>query len=828
LDIVTNVGVLLGNGDGTFQPAIPLATGGTSVTLGQLRPGGPLDVITTTPDSEGSGTVNVLLGNGDGTFRPPVRYDLDAGESPVALAVSDFAGRGIPDLVTANVGDQFHPDTFSVLAGNGDGTFQTAVTHTLPRTGRPPSSLAVGDFTGNGHLSIALGTSPGGPTVVLGNGDGTFQDPVFVPVDPNLRFTSVLARDLAGTGRLDLVMAFNDLPDGFNGVSVLRGNGDGTFWPATNYSLGNQVPRAVVAGRFRPGGPIDLVTVNNGSNSVSVLPGVGDGTFGPPAQYKAGSSVPWAVAAADFAGRGTDDLVATMPNLFSGASTVNVLLNGGDGTFPPLDPIHFGQGNISVATGDFRGIGVQDLVTTNQFSDTVNVFLGNGDGTFAPPHSFPAASSPIGIVMGDFNGDGRLDLVVIAPSGGTTLQLLLGNGDGTFQAPRSIPAGGIAGSIAAGHFHDPSILDLVTADFRHNQVNVLLGNGDGSFQAPVSYAVGNDPLSVAVGDFRANGITDLVVANPQDNTVGVLLGNGDGTFGSAVNYSISDDPHVANFPRFVTVGNLRSNGPLDIVTTNVGSSNVTVLLGNGDGTFGAPVHLDGGGGADGAAIGVFNGDGIPDLVVINNATGTVSLLPGNGDGTFRPRVQFAVGARPRALAVGDFNGDNLPDVAVLNDPPPNSNDASISMLLNDGRPSDARAGRGAFSNGSIPFASKYSSSRGRIDPGVFSLLPSSATIQGGSGDNILIGGTTQRDTDPIALTAIMAEWTRPDATYGERVDHLLNGGGMNGAYLRNASTVTGNGAGNTLLGGSGLNLYFGNLDLDQTDWDPQTETFVSV
>src|SRR5262249_15293069 len=91
---------------------------------------------------------------------------------------------------------------------------------------------------------------------------------------------------------------------------------------------------------------------------------------------------------------------------------------------------------------------------------------------------------------------------------------------------------------------------------------------------------------------------------------------------------------------------------------------------------------------DGAvAIAAFNGDGIPDVLVTNHATGTVSLLPGNGDGTFRPRVRFAVGAAPIALAVGDFNGDNLPDVAVLNDVPFMSNDATIPVLLSDGRPS---------------------------------------------------------------------------------------------------------------------------------------------
>jgi hypothetical protein len=703
LDIVTanvrgpSVSVLLGNGDRTFQPAVDFATGGPDtqfVTLGQLRPGGPLDVITTNPDVQSdNGTVSVLLGNGDGTFRPAVRYSVGPLEHPIAVAVGDFTGRGIPDLVTVNPESAFSSGSFSVLAGNGDGTFQTAVTHTLPICCSPSSlaaSVAAGDFTGNGHLSIAMATF-GGVMVVLGNGDGTFQFPVLYPADLDSDVSSVLARDLTGAGRLDLVTT-NIATDT---VSVLRGRGDGTFGPATNYPVGGSSPQTVAAGRLRPGGPLDLVTANRFGDSVSVLPGAGDGTFGPPSQYAPGRSAPWAVAAADFAGRGTDDLVATNPNReFVGVDegTVSVVFNQGNGTFPPLDTIHFGQGNISLATGDFRGIGVQDLVTTNQFGGTVNVFLGNGNGTFGAAHAFPAGPSPIGVVVGDFNGDGRLDLVVIAPSGGATLQLLLGNGDGTFQAPRSIPAGGVTLSIAAGHFHNPNILDLVMVDFQHNRANVLLGNGDGTFQAPVSYPVGADPLSVAVGDLRGNGITDLVVGNAQDHTVSVLLGNGDGTFRPAVNYP------VGNFVRFVTVGSLRRNGPLDIVTVGLGSFNLAVLLGNGDGTFGVPIPVVGVSGNTDAAIADFDGDGTPDLLVTNNATLTVSLLPGNGDGTFRPRVRFAVGAAPLALAVGDFNGDNLPDVAVLNDRT-RTRGASISVLLNDGQWPGGGAGGSAPARG---------------------------------------------------------------------------------------------------------------------------------
>jgi hypothetical protein len=677
LDIVTantsapsSVSVLLGNGDGTFRPAVDFATGGIGtqfVALGQLGRGGTLDIITANP---GSGTVSVLLGNGDGTFKPAVQYGVGLHERPIAVAVGDFTGDGIPDLVTVNVPqakDEGH-NSFSLLVGKPNGTFQTAVTTLLPNG---PSSLAAGDFTGNGILSIAVGTR-GGVLVLLGNGNGTFQAPVFYAASPTSVVSSIAVSDLAGTGRLDLATA----NPGTDTVSVLLGNGNGTFAAATNYTVGGQGPLAVAAGRFRPGGPLDLVTDDVDSNSMSVLPGVGNGTFGTAAQYFA-ADVPFAVATGDFAGRGIDDIVVT--NNSQGSSlmgAVSVLLNRGNGTFAPL-PIQFNQPLVEgVATGDLRGNGVQDLVTANEAAGSVSVYLGNGDGTFGAPNTFQAGPGPLEVVVGDFNGDGHLDLVVTEASGSTFVDLLLGNGDGTFQAPIQIPVGAEALSIAVGHFHSPNILDLVTTDFQNNQVNVMLNNGRGNFRAPVSYAVGMDPLSVAVGSLRGNGITDLVVANADDNTVSVLLGNGDGTFQPAVNFSISNDPQVANFPRFVTVASLRSNGPLDIVTTNFGSSNVTVLLGKGDGTFGAPIHLNAGVGNDAAAIADFDNDGTPDILVTNFETDTVTLLPGNGHGTFRAPVQLATGTSPFAMAVGHFDGHNLPEVAVLGT-------STISVLLND-------------------------------------------------------------------------------------------------------------------------------------------------
>ena len=124
------------------------------------------------------------------------------------------------------------------------------------------------------------------------------------------------------------------------------------------------------------------------------------------------------------------------------------------------------------------------------------------------------------------------------------------------------------------------------------------------------------------------------------------------------------------------------------MTTTFGTSNVTVLLGKGDGTFGAPIHLDAGVGNDAAAIADFDNDGTPDILVTNSATDTVTLLPGNGDGTFRAPVQFGVGTSPFAMAVGQFDAHKLPEVAVLGT-------STISVLLND---SSAPAGA-AFANG---------------------------------------------------------------------------------------------------------------------------------
>jgi hypothetical protein len=560
------------------------------------------------------------------------------------VAVGDFNGDDIPDLAVADTGDSFGNGAgVSVLLGNGDGSFQPAVTFAA---GSEPSSVAVGDFNGDSipDLAVANYAGRGTVSVLLGNGDGTFQTAVSYAAGTNP--DSVAVADVNGDGIPDLAVADHGDPSGNGvGVSVLLGKGDGSFAAARTFDAGYRLE---------------------------------------------------SVAVGDFNGDGTPDLAVA-----DGFGQMSVLLGNGDGSFQNAPTYAAGTGPESVAVGDFNGDGIPDLAVADNGIDpngTVSVLLGNGDGTFQTAVSYAAGTEPRSVVVGDFNGDGIPDLAVVDagdPQGnGAGVSVLLGNGDGTFQAPLNFSAGNLPLSVAVGDFNGDGIQDLAVANggFSGTTVSVLLGNGDGTFQTAVSYAAGVGPASVAVGDFNRDGILDLAVANDEGNDVSVLLGNGDGTFQPAVNYA------AGHSPTSVAVADLTGNGILDLVVADYGTNSgaVSVLLGNGDGSFQPAVNYAAGVGPASVAVGDFNRDGIPDLAVANSEGNDVSVLLGNGDGSFQTSpVGYIAGSVPFSVAIGDFNGDGSPDLAVANY---DSND--VSILLNDGNwggpsraPSPDRPGR---------------------------------------------------------------------------------------------------------------------------------------
>ena len=324
-------------------------------------------------------------------------------------------------------------------------------------------------------------------------------------------------------------------------------------------------------------------------------------------------------------------------------------------TILPSDVAKAGTASVTVVN-PAPGGGTSNVVFFEVTTATSSIAL-------SAPRGFDAGSGPQSVAVGDFNGDGKPDLAVVN-SYSNNVSILLGNGDGTFQIHVDYPTGAQPGSVAIGDFNGDGKLDLAVVNSYSNNVSVLLGNGNGTFQPAVSYGTGSGtgPAFVAVGDFNRDGKLDLAVANSNSSNVSVLLGNGDGTFQTAVNYD------VGGAPTSIAVGDFNHDGKLDLavaVPVPGPSTYVSVLLGNGDGTFQTAVNYNAPYAPDAVAVGEFNGDGNLDLVV-GNRSSNISVFLGNGDGTFRTAVNYSAGYNPSSVAVGDFNNDGTLDLAVAN------------------------------------------------------------------------------------------------------------------------------------------------------------------
>jgi hypothetical protein len=298
--------ILIGNGDGTFQTAVPyaLTSAASSVVVGDFNGDGKLDLAVANWQTN---DVSIFIGVGDGTFLPQVKYAV--GAEPTSIAVGDFNRDGIIDLaVTNQVGN-----TVSVLIGQGDGTFQPQVTYA---TGAAPNSITTGDFNEDGKLDLVV-ANHGGSTIsiLIGNGDGTFQ--AQAPYTVGTAPSAVTTGDLNNDGHLDLVVANS----GSSNASVLIGNGDGTFRTSVAYAAGS-VPMAVALGDFNNDGNLDVLIGNGGSDTVTLLLGTGSGTLGAQSTVASGYSY-YGLTVGDFNGDGILDFAG---NQNGGTSTELVYL----------------------------------------------------------------------------------------------------------------------------------------------------------------------------------------------------------------------------------------------------------------------------------------------------------------------------------------------------------------------------------------------------------------------------------------------------------------------------------------------------------------------
>jgi hypothetical protein len=272
-------------------------------------------------------------------------------------------------------------------------------------------------------------------------------------------------------------------------------------------------------------------------------------------------------------------------------------------------------------------------------------------GSLGKARNFAVGTLPTSVAIGDLNGDGKRDLAV-TNSGSDNVSVLLAKGAGSFGKARNFAARAAPRSVAIGDLNRDGSPDLAVANTGSNSVSVLLGNGDGSFGVATNFAVGRYPASVAIGDLNRDGNLDLAVANAgsykqQPSTVSILLGNGAGNFGVAKNFA-------AGFtPTSIAIGDLNRDGKLDLAVGNetVGSgfAHVSILIGNGGGTFAAPRHLRVGSGPSQAlsvAIGNLNAGSYPDIAVAKGGA-----VPNHGSNVVS--VLLNGGPSPRTLTLSD-------------------------------------------------------------------------------------------------------------------------------------------------------------------------------
>jgi PKD repeat protein len=582
-----------------------------------------------------------------------------AGGLVTGFVAADFNGDGKTDLaVWRRVAPTSGDEALYVLLGNGDGSFQDGqpLTSPAPGPGLGQVPIVAADFNGDGRTDLAAAE-----TVFLSNGDGTFQAGIPFDAGP-FAGVSFATADLDGDARLDLI-ALNGASQPGTGTSaqVLLGNGDGSFAPRVDYGFApgfaGSTLDLVVADDFTSDGKTDLVINLFFGGHILLFRNNGDGTFAA-AELLTSNFTLGTTADVDLDGH--LDLVGT------DTSHVRLLFGNGDGSFTRVVRYEAGDRPDRAILSDLDGDGIPELIVATRggvpglpvvvsSGSGMSILKGNADGSFADSAFFAAtvfeqlALAPGAIQAADFNGDGNID---IALGHGANISIFFGRGDASVVvAPLSFSGAPLARALEVADFNGDGQADVVLAGLG---AAVLLGNGDGTFLVPDSFQTSRG-LTLLTGDVNGDGIPDIINGN------WLRLGRGDGGYHSpAISLGIG-----GAFP--VAQADLDDDGKLDLVTVEFSSftqqTTVRVLSGNGDGTFtvassfavNEPVYA--------ATVADFNRDGSLDLVVGQDTALTVLL--GSGDGSFGTSSRYAVpnNFQFRGVATGDFNADGNSDLA---------------------------------------------------------------------------------------------------------------------------------------------------------------------
>ena len=398
----------------------------------------------------------------------------------------------------------------------------------------------------------------------------------------------------------------------------------------------------------------------------------------------------------DLNGDGKADIV------LRNSAGISVLLNNGDGTFAPTKDYATDVYPASVTTADLNGDGKADIIMSYVNSDrpggSVAVLMSNSEGTFAPKTEYSTGyyTYPSAVTTADVNGDGQTDLVVTGAdsfSNAGIVSIWLNNDEGVFTSAADYAIPNSAQLVMVTDLNSDGMVDIVTKDLGVDStgsysISVLMNKGDGTFTPKTDYPLTGDIRSIAVIDLNGDDKADLIVTGMDYSTfhskLSVLMNNGDGTFGPQKDYAMDGSLNA------VTTADLNGDDKADLIVTGMDystfHSKLSVLMNNGDGSFAPQQEYVIATNIQSVTVNDLNGDGNADIIVTGsydyyNNTSKVSVLLNKGDGSFAQKTDYAIDGSLNTVT--DLNGDGKADLIVrgMNH---SNNIGKVSVLLNNG------------------------------------------------------------------------------------------------------------------------------------------------
>ncbi len=618
-----------------------------------------LDIVSINSKSD---NISVIMGYGNGTFKEQMIYSTGHGSHPYAGASDDFNNDTLLDLVIANEGT----NSIGIFLAYNYTSFQSQMTFSSSDS-LGPIGVVISNFNNDNYLDIAaVFYTVDQVGILLGCGNGCFSSMITHSTGDNSRPFGIAVGDFNNDGQLDIVVT-NSRTDN---VGVLLGYGNGSFTAVITYSTGgSSYPTAVAVGDINNDDQLDIIVSNFAACNVGILFGYGNGSFSVVKTYSTGeTSFPYSFTLIDLDIDGQLDIIVAN----FGASNIGIFFGYGNGSFQNQLTYSTGypSGPADVTVADFNNDNRLDIAVPILNRDNVGILLGYGNRTFAEmmTYSTGAGSTPMCVLVSDLNDDNHLDIVV-ANIGTTNIVVLFGFGDGSFLFGTPYSTGGIGSkpsALAIDDLNKDGRLDIIVSNHYENNIGVFYGYGNELFASMTSYTTGDGshPHSVAIGDFNNDGWSDIVVANYGTDNVGILLGRRNGIFDPIITYITGN----GSAPYSVAVIDCNNNTHLDIVVTNSETDSISILFGYGNGTFAFGVTYFTGTRSRPytVAVGDFNNDNIFDIAVANSGTSNIFLLYGYGNGTFGNETSYLLGYgyHPYSIAVIDLNQDNWMDIVI--------------------------------------------------------------------------------------------------------------------------------------------------------------------